>query len=74
MSASVPLGLLAFAALLLVGGLWVMARLVVAVLSLDEQSRLPMYQRILIAVDGSDTSYLALGHAVQLAQYQRCDR
>lgn len=27
-----------------------------------------MYQRILIAVDGSDTSYLALGHAVQLAR------
>ena len=30
-----------------------------------------MYQRILIAVDGSDTSYLALDHAVQLAQSQR---
>jgi len=30
-----------------------------------------MYQRILIAVDGSDTSYLAMDHAVQLAQYQR---
>lgn len=30
-----------------------------------------MYQRILIAVDGSDTSNLALDHAVQLAQSQR---
>ena len=30
-----------------------------------------MYQRILIAMDGSDTSYLALDHAVQLAQHQR---
>jgi nucleotide-binding universal stress UspA family protein len=30
-----------------------------------------MYQRILIAVDGSDTSYLALDHAVQLAQHQQ---
>ena len=30
-----------------------------------------MYERILIAVDGSDTSNLALDHAVQLAQSQR---
>lgn len=30
-----------------------------------------MYQRILVAIDGSDTSYLALDHAVQLAAHQQ---
>lgn len=30
-----------------------------------------MYQRILVAIDGSDTSSLALDHAVQLAKDQR---
>ena len=30
-----------------------------------------MYQRILVAIDGSDISYLALDHAVQLAEHQK---
>ena len=70
MSPMVSWLLIASSVSLSAGALWFRG-LALSSLCYCSTNNLPMYQRILIAIDGSDTSYLALDHAVQLAQYQR---